>query len=300
MINWAESQYPDLFPQHSTTETLDIWRYRYYPQTNLHTGVNNLNEVYVLGDVFGGMQYIGKLSDMLALVPGDTTTSSEEGLVTAGSGACHTNSLPSVGAVSTYQSTSTLEVATLEFTETVLEASASVYKSKVESNTNISGFGASTVSATTLNTNIVGDFYYRTSINVVTTTSTSGFESSTEVNSIFVPQQLSAKLTACEGDVLRTTTGTVNSTTTTNIFGTLSTQTTSTQEKAMLMTTESVNDQITTPAGSFSTVRTRDDLDNGTKVIHWMDKATSRMVKTETYNASGTLINSTQLTALIN
>lgn len=72
LLNWAESQYPDLFPQQSTTETLDIWRYRFYPQTNLYVGVNNQNEVWVLGDIFGGMQYIGTLADMLTLTGGSS------------------------------------------------------------------------------------------------------------------------------------------------------------------------------------------------------------------------------------
>jgi hypothetical protein len=69
LLNWAEGQYPELFPQQAATQTQDIWRFRYYPQTNIYAGVNDQNEVYVLGEAFGEVpMYVGTLSDMLRIV----------------------------------------------------------------------------------------------------------------------------------------------------------------------------------------------------------------------------------------
>ena len=69
LFNWAEVQYPHFFsPAIQPSQTADIWYFRHYPTTNNYLGVNTSDEVYVLGDVFGGLKLVGTLQTMLAEV----------------------------------------------------------------------------------------------------------------------------------------------------------------------------------------------------------------------------------------
>lgn len=68
-FDWAQSEYSVYFDSPASTKTFDVWRYRYYPNTDNYLGVNNLNEVYVLGPSFGGLLFVGMLNDFLSLIP---------------------------------------------------------------------------------------------------------------------------------------------------------------------------------------------------------------------------------------
>jgi hypothetical protein len=48
VFDWAESKYPSLFPTRTDTRTLDPYRYRYYPETDLYIGIAE-GVVYLLG-----------------------------------------------------------------------------------------------------------------------------------------------------------------------------------------------------------------------------------------------------------
>lgn len=54
ILNWAEKEFPQYFPEHQTTQNLDPWRYRFYPQTGIYAGINTADQnAYVLGGPFG-------------------------------------------------------------------------------------------------------------------------------------------------------------------------------------------------------------------------------------------------------
>jgi len=54
ILNWAEVQFPQYFPQKQLTQSFGPWQYRYYPSTGIYAGINNDdNGVYVLGGEFG-------------------------------------------------------------------------------------------------------------------------------------------------------------------------------------------------------------------------------------------------------
>ncbi len=40
LFDWAQSKYPVFFDSPASTQTLDDWRYRYYPNKNSYLGVN--------------------------------------------------------------------------------------------------------------------------------------------------------------------------------------------------------------------------------------------------------------------
>lgn len=76
IFDWAEDAYPQFFPPQSTsTLFIDPWYYRYYPATDVYTGVNTTNEVWVLGDVFGGLVYINTVDAILSTIPSTSTGS---------------------------------------------------------------------------------------------------------------------------------------------------------------------------------------------------------------------------------
>lgn len=88
ILNWAEKAFPEFFPSHQITQTFDIWRYRYYPETGIYTGVNTLDETgYVMGGVFGNEPVrIGPVTDLLD----EVARSGENGSIAA----CDTSEVP--------------------------------------------------------------------------------------------------------------------------------------------------------------------------------------------------------------
>jgi hypothetical protein len=74
LFDFAQSSYPAYFPGPASTQTADIWIYRYFSATGTYLGVNNSiadkGGVYVLGGSFGSTPIrVGKLSDFLSGVP---------------------------------------------------------------------------------------------------------------------------------------------------------------------------------------------------------------------------------------
>lgn len=65
VFDWAESRYPELFPSEEKTATLDAFKYRYYPATDLYVGIS-AGEVYLSGKTQTGGQivHVGSVSDI--------------------------------------------------------------------------------------------------------------------------------------------------------------------------------------------------------------------------------------------
>ncbi len=71
VFNWAENSYPELFPNHQTTQLVDPWAFRFYPETGIYTGVKD-NEVFVLGGPWGtdNPTFIDTLPNLFAQIQG--------------------------------------------------------------------------------------------------------------------------------------------------------------------------------------------------------------------------------------
>lgn len=69
LFDWAEVTFPELFPSRRTSQLLDPYTYRYYPETDLYVGVAS-NEVFLLGAVQteGKIVKVGLVSDYVAQV----------------------------------------------------------------------------------------------------------------------------------------------------------------------------------------------------------------------------------------
>lgn len=95
LLNWAQNTYPQYFPSHQTTQNIDPWIFRFYPETGLHAGVNKTdNNVYVLGGPWGDTPtVIDTLPNLMTLanagnssIPACNTANAPAGLVYTQSG----------------------------------------------------------------------------------------------------------------------------------------------------------------------------------------------------------------------
>ncbi len=54
LLNWAEKTYPQFFPSHRTTQSIEPWLFRHYPEAGIYAGVNkHENNAYVMGGPWG-------------------------------------------------------------------------------------------------------------------------------------------------------------------------------------------------------------------------------------------------------
>ncbi|SER34164.1 hypothetical protein SAMN05421690_102019 [Nitrosomonas sp. Nm51] len=69
VFNWAENNFPGLFPEHRTTQIIDPWAFRFYPSTGIYTGIKN-DAVYVLGGPWGtdSPTFIATLPNLLTQI----------------------------------------------------------------------------------------------------------------------------------------------------------------------------------------------------------------------------------------
>jgi hypothetical protein len=88
LLDWAETAYPAIFPQHQLNQSAQSYTYRYYPSTQNYIGVSGGN-VYILGPVSRGvLTQVGAMADFTCdLMPFNCDT--------AGRG---TSSVPTSGA----------------------------------------------------------------------------------------------------------------------------------------------------------------------------------------------------------
>lgn len=69
LLNWAESTFPELFPNPQGTQTADPWIFRHYPSTGIYAGVNTSDlGVYVLGGVWAEPTYIDSLANLISTI----------------------------------------------------------------------------------------------------------------------------------------------------------------------------------------------------------------------------------------
>lgn len=79
IFNWAEQNYSQFFsPDGSETNTFEQWLYRYYSDTDNYLGVNSNGEVWVLGNVFGGLKYVATSEELLKRINHSPSTFEEK------------------------------------------------------------------------------------------------------------------------------------------------------------------------------------------------------------------------------
>lgn len=67
LFDFAETSYPEFFsPAGVETTTLDEYLVRYYPGTDTYIGTKD-KEIYVYGNIFGGLLKVGEVSDFIEL-----------------------------------------------------------------------------------------------------------------------------------------------------------------------------------------------------------------------------------------
>lgn len=73
LLNWAETTYPNYFPTHQITQSIDPWLFRYYPDSKIYAGVNKTsNDVYVMGGPWGDTPArIASLAELMVQIPAD-------------------------------------------------------------------------------------------------------------------------------------------------------------------------------------------------------------------------------------
>ncbi|NOQ15787.1 MAG: hypothetical protein GQ581_01875 [Methyloprofundus sp.] len=65
MFNWAEINYPQFFyPAGMETFQLNGYLVRHYAVPDIYIGTSG-EDVYVYGDVFGGLQHVGQINDFV-------------------------------------------------------------------------------------------------------------------------------------------------------------------------------------------------------------------------------------------
>lgn len=76
-LNWAESAYPGYFPTPQANQSIDVWTYRYYPQTDIYLGTNTSGDVLgLVSNGAGGYNSVplGIITDYAcAVYPADCT-----------------------------------------------------------------------------------------------------------------------------------------------------------------------------------------------------------------------------------
>lgn len=67
VLNWAERNFPDLFPSHQITQSFENWLFRHYPETGIYAGIHTQEVAgYVMGGAFGNEPVrIGPLPELL-------------------------------------------------------------------------------------------------------------------------------------------------------------------------------------------------------------------------------------------
>lgn len=290
LLDWAETTYPDLFFPAASTLTFEEWTYRYYSATDTYAGVNDKEEVYVMGGAFGDLTKIGTLAELLTLVPGNGS-SDEAGIITAGTGSCVTAVYPDPVGSAVHKTTLNGTQSSYYITNSVIESDSSHFVTQSE-NTPAIGTGTTTA---TYNVRLDGNSIYMLGYEYVTsTTNANGTETIRTSIATLNPEQLAGTKQQCEGQVFKTQ----------NVVATVESGGTQTSLNtgSALTTVEAVNEAITVPAGTFTTMRLRSEAENGVGGynITWVDPdlGATMLIRLEIYDESGNQLQVTEMVTL--
>jgi hypothetical protein len=271
IFNWAEEEFPQFFsPTPQTTLFVDPWYYRYYSNTGNYVGVNRDEEmVYVLGaSTNNTVLRIASVDELLPLTL----------LNTGNNPNTSTNcvSLPLIATGSHY-----ILNTTANDTNFTSDVTHNLVSNTTSEETIISqGTTLRINQHYTINNNII-------SINNISSqTSISGFEVTTQT--VFSPEKTAIAYQYCTGQTHRDESNATISTIT--AFGSNASQ----LNTISIRTINAINESITTPAGTFLTIKSTDEYttngESGTTIL-WLDQATGIPVQQKNYNSLGILTN---------
>jgi hypothetical protein len=277
LFTWAEENHSELFaPSPATIQRTPPWIYTYYPQTNTYVGVNDKDEVWVLGDVFGGMLYIDTLCNLLDTIGYEKPENCDcVNVPLVSKGSRIVVNIKFVSGSNTVRDITYTDVSISQFT--------------VDEITTISFLGTTTRSegSITVSQTITDNRAFINSTEAIINT---GVDTSVITTEYSPAQARGPILTYCKGETW--TEPSVKETVTIN--GDVTTKQTTSAEGIV----NSVNDSISIPAGNFSTVMM---TTTSISTVHkeWRDIATGHIVKITEYDGDGTTLRWTWEATLI-
>lgn len=207
---------------------------------------------------------------------------------------CVSVPLVASGAHITWQISGTQEGQTLSGTIDTHYNSVSTTQAvtDTDSTVTVAGVAASTHSLTTQHYHIDNNLLYVERLDVTATATVFGFPVSTTSVVEFSPAQLAGP---AQVYCLNQTWTSPAVTQTTTVNG----QQTVNSSPVLTGVVEAINESITSPAGSFNTVRTRVATSADNSVTHqWLSTSNGQLIRQTTHAANGTLISTTEATQI--
>ena len=324
----AEALFPEEFPTgpetFSAQELGFSWHARFYPQTGIYVALNiDESTIYTFGGPWPEPTVQGTLQgilDQLGYVPpsdgggtgGGGTGGSQNAILQQGGGSCVDLTYPSVGLVASYEGTQTVEgISTqISYTDTYTAVSTNSITKSTEQLVTGAGFSASSSSVTTSFLERMDGWLFTTETDAeftTTTTSPAGQSTVTSTtNLLFDPPQGSSPETICDGMIFFIASVTSTSTGTSGGVPLPETSAPTGESEVEVI---SVNESLTVPAGTFSTVRQiNKSLDDDGEVngfsegwfINGEGGVPARLDFYETSNGMDTLISTIELQSIDN
>ena len=206
-----------------------------------------------------------------------------------GNGNCVNVNSQQIGRLATYRiTTNSGPSGVTEYTEEYLESTPEKIRFLSEITSDIGGVISNSETETTINFVVQNDWRYLSSQEVDASVSVNGFATNTTTTATYTPPILSGavslvcELMMWESGISTQEIVTTNAPTVTGSYGS--------QDNEI----EAINVSITVMAGTFNTVRSRHDEDDGYS-LSWFDIDTGFMVKSEHYDSNGNLDTSTEM-----
>jgi hypothetical protein len=304
IFNWAERQYPQIFKTKETTQTFGVWFYRYYSSTGVYVGVNDLSQVHVMGGQFGDSPLlVGTTSEFLTTI---NAAGSSGHIINSGNGNCVATKFTPTGTIAVYESipASPPNPEKKQITDTFLESTANKMTIKTEEiyEGQQSGFTVkgTSVGVGTIYLKMVDGIVYNTKTEISNTNTANVIDASGNLvteeptvikfdavttyspSSFSTPgNQLCEQQSWYSAPVEQNQTGTQITDGVSSDISLLGGSTV-----GLTSVVEAINESITVPAGTFTTLRKRTKRDTrpaGTYSVVWISTEHHVTVKRENY-----------------
>ncbi len=273
LVTWAETKHSVFFsPASAVIQKQAPWLFTFYPGTNTYIGLNDSDEIWVLGDIFGGLSQINTLNNLLNIIANENT----------GNGNCVHVPLISAGSRIVYNHTTNPNDASPDYNvrdETYIEYTNTHFTFE-EIFTSGGGFISAppSESTTTVYFTIIDNFIY---LNSAESTIISGSESITGTTE-YSPAQLNRPLSSfCEGQTFTSAPA--------QIISKFNENTHVTEIEGSETIISSINEQLQIPAGTFTTVLVT-WTNSSTINKQWIDIATGHLLKVEEYDTDNKIL----------
>lgn len=279
IFNWAEGEYSSYFyPSGQATASLDPWSFRFYPGSGIYLGINQADEVYVMGGAFGDTpSMVGNVNQFLEIINASAPSESDNA-TNNGSGNCVSVAMPASGltqgysfsdATSGYSGTVTIEYELVTDTRSRMTMNSSFAAG---------AYSFSSVMTQTSEYRIENNYVYESRTVSQTTRNMSTGSETTNETMTYSPEYLDGPVRQyCEGQSWSSASVQLTTTTSDHSY--------SSYTAAESGSVVSISEVVTVPAGTFDTVvlMTTDSSGNRSKI--WISKQYGVFVKQEEYDA---------------